>query len=84
MKAATKKAIDNYVAKGIPVGDFVQAVLENNLRGAVCHADERNLRDLVEIVKHVYNHIPSGCWGSPEKVAAWLEEKRLERMGEKP
>lgn len=80
MKSTTKKAIDKYVADGTPVGDFVRAVLENDLRGAVCHADEQNLRDLAEIVKHVYNNIPSGCWGSPEKVSAWLEDHAIARQ----
>ena len=62
----------NYVANHQSVGDFLTAVLENNLSGAVGRADEASWRGLGAVVSWLYNEPPSGCWGSPERVKAWL------------
>ena len=74
----TREAIDEYVKYG-ECGDFLEAVLSNDLTEAVCRADAENLAALEAIVKYVYNHIPRVCWGSPEKVEAWREARRAER-----
>ena len=66
-------ALDRYAQHRQPVGDFLRAVLENNLQSAVGHADDDNLRNLPAFVGYLYNEMPSPCWGSPEKVKAWLE-----------
>ena len=63
----------NYVANHQPVGHFLTAVLENNLSGAVGKADMASLKGLGAVVSWLYNEPSSGCWGSPEKVKAWLE-----------
>ena len=57
-------------------GDFLRAVLSNDLMGAVGRADEYNRLTLWVIVSYVYNVLPSICHGSPEKVAAWAAEHR--------
>lgn len=62
-----------YVKDRIPTGDFLRAVLENDLKGAVGRADVQSQRALCAIVSYCYNHIPSACWGSPEKVEEWLK-----------
>ena len=72
MKPETKEAIDRYVSRKIPTGDFLYAVLCNDLRNAIGRADSENLRDIVEIVQYCHWEIPSVCWGSPEEVRAWL------------
>lgn len=72
-----KKAIDRYVNDHTPTGGFLQAVLENNLRESFGRADEEAREQLFEIVSYCYNHIPSNCWGSPEKVEAWLYQKKV-------
>lgn len=64
-----------YAEKRCPTGGFLQAVLENDLSEACAHADEDNARNLFQIVAYVYNEMPSVCWGSPQKVAAWLKRK---------
>ncbi len=74
MPEATKYALDAYVERGQCPGHFVTAVLENNLFEAVNRADEGNLAALVDIVKYVYNKLPSDCWGSREKVERWLSD----------
>ena len=67
-----RKALDNYVFNHWPVGGFVTACLENNFVQAVALADERSFEALKVIARHCYNELPSECWGSPEKVRAWL------------
>ena len=68
-----KKAFDRYVDMGIKPGDFATAVLENNLNRAVAYADEECMDHLREIVKYMYNEMPSGCWGSKEIVQKWID-----------
>lgn len=62
-----------YVERHEPVGGFLQAVLENDLKEACGRADSGNLHILWAYVAYLYNEAPSACWGSPAKVAAWLE-----------
>lgn len=72
----------NYVLHGQPTGDFLRAVLENNLVDAVCRADHQNRDVLRELCLFIYNELPSQCWHSKEKVDAWIEghaEVRRER-----
>ena len=78
MKETTKAGIDEFVQYGQPLGDFLTAVLQNNLVEAIGRADEENQRDIVEIVGYLYWEIPSSCWGSPEKVAKWIAQGGLE------
>ena len=70
---ATIGAIQRYVEKRIPTGDFLYNVLTNNLSGAIKHADSANERALIDIVKFCYWEIPIICWGTPKKVKTWLE-----------
>lgn len=74
MKPQTVESLENYRDYGIPTGDFLSAVLTNDLLRAVHHGDYENLRDLVEIVRYLYNDFPIDCWGSKEKVKAWIEK----------
>lgn len=74
--AATLIALNRWSFEGVPPGDFVMAVLCNNLEQATGRADYLNAPVLCEIVNYVYNHVPSAAWGSPEKVQAWA--KRFE------
>jgi len=60
-----------YGQTGCPVGDFLTAVLENNLKEAVLRADRENLLEIHTIVMFCYNELPGPCWGSPEKVKEW-------------
>ncbi len=80
MKETTLAAINRYAKDHVPTGDFLYAVLTNNLAESIGCADEENLRDLVEIVRYIYNHIPYISWGSKEKVAAWLAQREVISM----
>ena len=48
-------------------------MLKNNLSAAVSHGDRENIAALQVIVLYAYNEMPGDCWGSPERVAAWLQ-----------
>lgn len=61
-----------YIEHHIEPGSFLRAVLENDLKGAISYADSTNRFLLFDYVNYLYNDAPSVCWGSPEKVAAWL------------
>lgn len=71
--------VQRYIEQGIPPGDFMLAVLSNDLREACGRADELNQHLLWEIVSWFYNEAPSPCWGSPAKVDAWLAEAERQR-----
>jgi hypothetical protein len=73
------ESLDRYAKEGCPTGDFLRAVLENNLMEAMGRADIYNRDCLFEICEYVYNHIPLSCHGSPEKVRAWLDMHRRKR-----
>ena len=71
----------DYFEKGWPPGDFLRAVLENDLVEAVGRADSINQISLHSYVMWLYWHVPGrpeGGWGSPAAVNKWLEEARLE------
>ncbi len=67
-----KAGLDRYANNHAPVGGFLTAVLGNDLVGALSKADPEAVLSLHDIVGYCHNEIPSGCWGSPEKVKAWL------------
>lgn len=73
------ESINSYVKEGIPVGDFLRAVLENNLMESFGRADDDNRRTLWSICAYVYNEIPFNCHGSPEKYRAWIDNFVLAR-----
>ena len=70
----TAEGLDRYVRERCPVGSFLEAVLSNNLREACAHANEDNAVALWAIVGWLYNEAPGLCWGSAERVEAWLNE----------
>ncbi len=75
MKASIVESLKRYVKQRIPTGGFLRAVLENDLFRAIDRADDDNRRDIHEICMYIYNEIPLTCWGSPEKVEQWLQNK---------
>lgn len=62
-----------YVMYGCRPGSFLQAVLENDLVGAFDRADSDNAAAMRGYVMLLFNDLPSRCWGSQEKVAAWIQ-----------
>ena len=67
-----RKAIDAHADERRPCGDFVTAVLENDLSAAFLWADPNSRAAMHEIMLYVCNEIPGDCWGSRKIVRAWL------------
>lgn len=72
----TKASLDRYINQGVPTGDFLRAVLCNDLFLAIQHADGDNVRVIPHIVCYLYNECPTGCYGSAEKVNQWMQLAR--------
>ena len=66
-------AMQQYVATGEVSSHFLIAVIENDLRMAVAHADDRNRTIIYLYSMWFYNRAPMQCWGSPEKRAEWIQ-----------
>jgi hypothetical protein len=67
--------IKQYVEHRLEPGSFVRAVLENDLMSAIFKAHPLMLPHLKYVCMYVWWEIPSECWGSREKVNAWLKRK---------
>ena len=68
----TIQALHRYIYKRVQTGDFLYAVLSNDLFRAAGKADENNKKAFWDILIFIYNEIPSPAWGSKEKVEKWL------------
>lgn len=78
--AHTMAALDRYVNLGIMPGGFLTKVLSNDLFGAVSCADSQNTLALTEVVKYIYNHVPSDAWGSYQVILDWCDRKQHDRV----
>lgn len=75
MRAAARR----YLEDGDLPGDFLLAVLRNELVQAVLRADGTNRAVLPVWVRWLYNEIPYNAWGSAERVAAWSLARKNEK-----
>ena len=66
-----------YVFHGIMPGSFLEAVLSNDLMESFGRADHINKEKIFNICQFIYNEIPSDCWGSPEKMQAWMDARQV-------
>lgn len=71
---AMQSSLDDYIVKHIPTGDFLRAVISNDLRSACDRADSVNLRNVPAFVAYLYNKAPACCWGSPEAYKQWVQD----------
>lgn len=69
--------MQKYIEDGIRPGDFLLAVLRNDLVGAAKLADEINLRRLHDFAEFLYNEAPIACWGNKEAIDEWIEQGGL-------
>jgi len=68
-------AIRRYIEHGMLPGDFLQAVICNDLTEACGRADDENMKNLGAYVAYFYNEVPRVCWGSKERMQAWNAHK---------
>ena len=74
-----QRGIERWVHLGIPPGDFLKAVICNDLRMAVMYADDTNRECLVGTTLWFYNNVPSLSWGNLKNAIAW-QENRLDAL----
>jgi len=71
-------AARRYIERGITPGDFLTAVICNDLVGAIQRADDVNTAAMRDWVMFFYNDAPSGCWGSSAAMDDWIAYHRAE------
>lgn len=74
-----KDSLTRYVTDGIPTGDFLRAVLANDLQGAFGRADMGTAQVMAAIVSYVYNNVPRTMVGSYETVNDYVAYRMNER-----
>lgn len=70
-----RDALLRYVVDHVQPGDFLSAVICNDLTEAVGRADSENLPLLATYVRWFYNVPPANCRGSRAAMTAWLASK---------
>lgn len=73
-------SVHDYIVNGTPPGRFLTYVFSNDFVHAFAKADEINLARMQDYARFLYNHAPFDCWGSPEKVMAWIDRKGFSRV----
>ena len=63
--------IINYIANGQIPGDFLTAVICNDLGKALAHADKTSMEGLPAVYGFFYNRAPSVCFGSEKNMENW-------------
>lgn len=64
--------IERYLTELRAPGDFLTAVITNDLRGAFARADEESLKALRLLNRWFYNRAPSSAHGSLDAMRRWL------------
>ena len=72
-----REPMQNYIERGYPVGEFLRALLSNNLRRTFETADDVNQGRILDFLRYLYLYCPANCWGSPENVSAWQQRGGL-------
>lgn len=62
-----------YLEHHTPPGQFLSAVISNDLREACERADDTNIHLLHVYIAFLYNHAPIGSWGSPKAFKSWVK-----------
>jgi len=67
-----------YIEQGLAPGSFLYLILCNDFVHAIGFADSINAARIIDYAKFLYLEAPAGCWGSKEKVEAWMSSHRKE------
>lgn len=70
-----------YMNYGTEPGDFLRAVITNDLGGAFGRADENNTAAMRNWVAWFYTYAPGPSWGSPTNYAEWVATRGLYGAG---
>lgn len=67
--------IVRWIMYRIAPGDFLCAIIKNDLRDACARADDTNRFLLWNYCNFFYNYAPSPCWGSPAHFEDWRRKE---------
>lgn len=70
--ARMRGPLARYLVCNLRPGDFLSALLSNDLYQACIRADDENSQLLRAYFHFLWLHAPALSWGSPQKFAAWL------------
>ncbi len=79
IEGAMFEALERYTKHGILPGNFLQAVIANDLFLTVGRADYKNIHLIPAYAVYFYNEAPSDCYGSKEIMLAYADKKQKER-----
>ena len=60
-----------YVLHGLRPGDFMFALLAGDLFEVMRRGDDKAIAGLKSMVVYIYNHCPTGCYGTRDYVKDW-------------
>lgn len=69
--------LTRWILDGDPAGDFIMAIMRNDLQQTCNRADPTNASLIYDYVSFMYNYAPMGCWGSEENVRDWFKHRGL-------
>ena len=70
------ESIKRYIEHGIKPGDFLSAIISNDLREAVGRADDENIKNIPAYVSYFYMEAPASCWGSFKNMQNWIKKRK--------
>jgi len=76
--------IVRYYENGIPPGDFLSAVINNDLKEACGRADGTNIDALKAYVMWFYNCAPMGTWGYANATEDYIRQFHHVSLVEEP
>lgn len=71
------RSISAYIDNGHAPGEFLRAIICNDLKEASGRADSVNKNLLNEYVEFFFNYAPKDCWGSVENFQQWCLSRGL-------
>jgi len=73
-----RRGMKRYIEEGVIPGDFLQAIICNDLVESFGRADDINTAHMRDYCDFLYNEVPTPAWGSDAKMIAWAKAKRGE------
>jgi hypothetical protein len=76
-----RDGLRRYVEHGIPPGDFLKALISNRLWETLTRADDTLGRDeITAIFRWLYQCAPPECFGTFDKMQAWVDAGGMQRV----
>lgn len=67
-----RRAVFDYIERGGPMGGYLTHLFAGRVWSAVCNADAANYARFAAQCRWIAQVAPSGCYGTAEKVGAWI------------